>query len=164
MLQGILFVISVFLQQERGYSAIQTGLTLVPATVGILLSSGMSQRMAGRHPQRLLIRAGFTVTLVGIVLLLLFVRADSANWTFLARAVPHGLRRRNHADGVGERGAVRVARGRPGRHLRRVPQRLEPGVVPGRRGCRFGPDRRGSSRNAPFLTAIIVVGAFAVVG
>ena len=32
------FVISVFLQQERGYSAIQTGLMLVPATIGILLS------------------------------------------------------------------------------------------------------------------------------
>ena len=82
VLQGVFFVISVFLQQERGYSAIQTGLTLVPATVGILLSSAMAQRMASRHPQRLLIRSGFTVTMVGIVLLLLFAREDSANWTF----------------------------------------------------------------------------------
>src|SRR5215218_10915436 len=38
--------------------------------------------MAGRHPLRLLIRGGFTVTLVGIVLLLLLARADSANWTY----------------------------------------------------------------------------------
>src|SRR3712207_9587480 len=39
VMQGSFFVISVFLQQERGYSAVQTGLMLVPATVGILLSS-----------------------------------------------------------------------------------------------------------------------------
>jgi MFS family permease len=82
VLQGAFFVISVFLQQERGYSAIQTGLMLVPATIGILLSSGMAQRMASRHPQRLLVRAGFTVTLVGLVLLLVLSGAGTAIWTF----------------------------------------------------------------------------------
>ena len=66
VLQGSFFVISVFLQQERGYSAIQTGLMLLPATIGILLSSASAQRMASRHPQRLLIRAGFTLTVVGL--------------------------------------------------------------------------------------------------
>lgn len=82
VLQGSFFVISVFLQQERGFSAIQTGLMLLPATIGILLSSAMSQRMAARHPQRLLIRAGFTLTLVGLGALLAMARADSAIWTF----------------------------------------------------------------------------------
>ncbi|MGY1810328.1 MFS transporter [Blastococcus sp. SYSU D00669] len=82
VLQGAFFVISVFLQQERGYSAIQTGLMLIPATIGILLSSAMAQRMASRHPQRLLIRAGFTLTVVGLGLLLLLSREDSAIWTF----------------------------------------------------------------------------------
>ncbi|MGY1747529.1 MFS transporter [Blastococcus sp. SYSU D00695] len=82
VMQGAFFVVSVFLQQERGYSAIQTGLMLVPATVGILLSSGMAQRMASRHPQRLLIRVGFTLTVVGLALLLALARQDSAVWTF----------------------------------------------------------------------------------
>src|SRR3954468_17559434 len=82
VLQGVFFVISVFLQQVRGYSAIETGLMLLPATIGILLSSAMAQRMASRHPQRLLIRAGFTVTIVGIALLLWLSRTDSAVWTF----------------------------------------------------------------------------------
>ena len=50
VLQGSFFVISVFLQQERGYSAIQTGLMLVPATIGILLSSALAQRMATPAP------------------------------------------------------------------------------------------------------------------
>src|SRR5690242_16835891 len=83
VLQGAFFVISVFLQQEKGYSAIKTGLTLVPATIGILLASGMAQRMASRHPQRLLVRGGFTVTVVGLALLLaLSGSGSSANWTF----------------------------------------------------------------------------------
>jgi MFS family permease len=82
VLQGSFFVISVFLQQERGFSAIQTGLMLLPATVGILLSSAMAQRMASRHPQRRLIRAGFTLTVVGLGLLLALARVDSPVWTF----------------------------------------------------------------------------------
>jgi MFS family permease len=77
VLQGSFFVISVFLQQIRGYSAITTGLMLVPATVGVLVASGAAERMARRHSQRRLIRAGFSGTVTGIVLLLLFAREDS---------------------------------------------------------------------------------------
>ncbi|HEY0817115.1 MAG TPA: MFS transporter, partial [Pseudonocardia sp.] len=39
VLQGAFFVISVFLQQVRSFSAIETGLVLLPATIGLLLSS-----------------------------------------------------------------------------------------------------------------------------
>ena len=69
VLQGWIRVISVFLQQERGISAIWTGLMLLPATIGILLLSTRAPQMASRHPQRLLIRAGFTLT-VGLGTLL----------------------------------------------------------------------------------------------
>ncbi|TWF74442.1 MFS transporter [Pseudonocardia hierapolitana] len=71
VLQGSFFVISVFLQQVRGFSAIETGLVLVPATIGLLLSSGAAPRMARRHSQRRLIRFGFFVTTLGLGLLLL---------------------------------------------------------------------------------------------
>ena len=37
-MQGSFFVISVFLQQVRGYNAIQTGLMLTPTTIGVLLA------------------------------------------------------------------------------------------------------------------------------
>ena len=70
-LQGTFFVISVFLQTVRGYSAIQTGLALTPATIGILLSSALAGRLAKRRPQRFLVRRGFGVTIVGTLLLLL---------------------------------------------------------------------------------------------
>ena len=74
---GISFVVSVFLQEVRGYNAIQTGVVFTAATVGILLSSFAQQRLAKRFAQRTLIIAGFVVTLVGIALLLGFVHTSS---------------------------------------------------------------------------------------
>ncbi len=83
ILQGSFFVVSVFLQTIRGYSAIETGLILTASTVGILLSSGIAGRLARRRPQVVLIRAGFAVTVSGAVLLLLIADADSKIWTYL---------------------------------------------------------------------------------
>jgi MFS family permease len=91
VLLGSSFVISVYLQQQRGYSAIQTGLMLLPATVGVLISSALAQRMAGRHSQRRLVRAGFGGTVAGLALLAL-VRADpGAVWTFVPGLFVLGL-------------------------------------------------------------------------
>jgi MFS family permease len=83
VLLGSSFVLSVYLQQERGYSAIGTGLVLLPATVGVLLASAAAQRMAGRHSQRRLIRMGFGGVVIGFALLAL-VRVDpTAVWPFI---------------------------------------------------------------------------------
>jgi len=164
VMQGAFFVISVFLQQERGYDAIQTGLMLVPATIGILLSSGMAQRMASRHPQRLLIRAGFTCTVVGLGLLLALARADSAVWTYWPGLFLMGF-------GVGAMLTASV----------NVVQSAWPEEVQGdisgvsrsvsNLGSSLGVAIAGSvlvvataNGNAPFLTAIVVVGGFALVG
>src|SRR5215471_17098910 len=75
MMQGSFFVISVYLQQERSYSAIETGLILTPATAGILLSSAAAGRMARNRSQRFLVRGGFVVTVTGMALLLLLASA-----------------------------------------------------------------------------------------
>ncbi|HEY0806979.1 MAG TPA: MFS transporter [Pseudonocardiaceae bacterium] len=83
VLQGAFFVIAVFLQEVRGYSAIDTGLMLLPATVGILLASAAAERMAGRHSQRRLVRGGFGITTIGIALLLALVRSDSSVASFV---------------------------------------------------------------------------------
>jgi len=164
VLQGSFFVISVFLQQVRGYSAIETGLMLLPATIGILLSSALAQRMASRHPQRLLIRAGFTVTVVGLVLLLALSRTNSAVWTFWPGLFLMGF-------GVGAMLTASV----------NVVQSAWPeeqqGDISGvsrsvsNLGSSLGVAIAGSvlvgaaaKGNPPYLTAIVVVGAFAVVG
>ena len=82
VLLGLSFVVSVFLQQVRGYGAIETGLILTPATIGILLSSMAAGRMAQRRAQATLIRWGFMVTIAGVLLLLLMVSATSNVLTF----------------------------------------------------------------------------------
>jgi MFS family permease len=164
VMQGSFFVISLFLQQERGYSAVQTGLMLVPATIGILLSSGLAQRMASRHPQRLLIRSGFTLTVGGLALLLALVRVDSAVWTFWPGLFLMGF-------GVGAMLTASV----------NVVQSAWPEEVQGdisgvsrsmsNLGSSLGVAVAGSvlvvaaaGGNPPFLTAIVVVGGFALAG
>jgi predicted MFS family arabinose efflux permease len=81
MIVGSMFVISVFLQVSKEYSAIRTGLVMTPATAGILLSSAAAGRMARRRSQRTLIRGGFAISLAGIALLLLLVDATSGPWS-----------------------------------------------------------------------------------
>jgi MFS family permease len=67
VLQGTFFVLSVHLQQEQHLSAIETGLALLPATVGMLVTSALAGRLARRHSQRTLIRVGFLLTIAGTV-------------------------------------------------------------------------------------------------
>jgi MFS family permease len=76
-LQGSFFTTSVYLQEVHHYNAVQTGLMLTPATFGILAASAGADRLARRHPQRWLIIAGFLGAALGMILLLLLVRADS---------------------------------------------------------------------------------------
>ena len=77
MIQGTFFVVSVYLQTARGYSAIQTGLALTPATIGILLTSAIAGRLARRRPQKQLIEIGFVTTIVGTVLLIVLASATT---------------------------------------------------------------------------------------
>jgi predicted MFS family arabinose efflux permease len=91
ILQGTFFIVSVFLQKIRGFSAIETGLVLTPATAGILASSAAAERFAKRHSQRWLIRVGFVITVAGMALLLALVREKSGVWTFVPGLLLMGL-------------------------------------------------------------------------
>jgi MFS family permease len=77
LLMGTSFVVAVFLQTERGYNAIETGVIFTAATLGILGSSLAAERLAKRRQQKTLIVAGFVVTVAGIGLLLALVGASS---------------------------------------------------------------------------------------
>jgi MFS family permease len=91
LLMGVSFVVSVFLQEVRGYSAIGTGVVFTAATVGVLASSFAAQRLAKRYAQRTLIVAGFLVTLGGIGLLLGFVHSSSRVVAFVPGLLLIGL-------------------------------------------------------------------------
>ena len=90
-LMGISFVVSVYLQVVRGYSAIDTGLVFTAATVGVLASSLAAERLATRRGQGTLIRAGFLITFAGIGLLLALVRETSGVLTFVPGLLLIGL-------------------------------------------------------------------------
>ena len=91
LLMGVSFVVSVFLQTVRGYSAIGTGVVFTAATLGILSSSFAAERLAKKYPQRALIVSGFIVTLAGIGLLLGFVHASSRVVAFVPGLLLVGL-------------------------------------------------------------------------
>jgi MFS family permease len=91
LLIGTSFVVSVFLQEVRGYNAIKTGVIFTAATLGILFSSLAAERLAKRYAQRTLIVAGFVVTLAGIGLLLALVRASDNVLAFLPGLALVGL-------------------------------------------------------------------------
>jgi MFS family permease len=91
VLLGLSFVVSVYLQTARGYGAIQTGLILTPATVGILVSSMAAGRLAQRRPQAVLIRAGFVTTIAGIILMLILVPGTTTVLPFVPGLLLVGL-------------------------------------------------------------------------
>ena len=72
----------MYLQEVDHYNADPDRADAHPRHVGILAASAGADRFARRHPQRWLIIAGFLVTALGMVLLLLLVRAHSgiATW------------------------------------------------------------------------------------
>jgi MFS family permease len=77
LLLGVSFVVSVFLQEVRGYNAIQTGVIFTAATVGVLIASLAQQRFAERRAQKTLIVAGFVTALAGIGVLVGLVHSSS---------------------------------------------------------------------------------------
>jgi hypothetical protein len=91
VLLGLSFVISVYLQTARGFGAIETGLILTPATIGILVSSMAAGRLAQRRPQATLIRAGFITTIAGVALLLLLVPYSTSVLPFVPGLLLVGL-------------------------------------------------------------------------
>jgi MFS family permease len=84
ILMGTSFVVSVYLQTVREYSAIKTGVVFTAATVGLLISSLAAERFAKRRAQKTLIVWGFLITLAGIGLLIGLVVA----WSSIVAFVP----------------------------------------------------------------------------
>ncbi|MBB5912016.1 MFS family permease [Nocardia transvalensis] len=91
LLMGVSFVVSAYLQVERGYNPIQTGVVFTAATVGLLVSSLAAQWLADRLAQRTLIVTGFVVTVAGIGTLLWLVHILSGAWAFAPGLLIIGL-------------------------------------------------------------------------
>ena len=79
---AFLFMMSLYLQGQRGYSAMHTGLIFLPIAVGALLFSPLSGRLVGRYGARpSLVIAGVLIT--GAATMLTFLDATTPVWWLL---------------------------------------------------------------------------------
>lgn len=83
ILQGTFFAGSVFFQTLRGFTAVETGLILTSATAGILITSGLAGRLAKIRSQRLNIRTGFVLVIIGIALMFILGSVHNPNTYFI---------------------------------------------------------------------------------
>jgi len=84
ILMGIFFTIPLFLQVVQGLDALDTGVRMLPASIGLFLTALAGSALASRFPARTLVRAGLAVTFVATLLLLGTIEPELDNGAFLA--------------------------------------------------------------------------------
>jgi MFS family permease len=165
LLMGVSFTVSAFLQTERHYDAIKTGVIFTAATVGVLTSSLAAARLAQRWSQRTLISTGFALVAVGIALLLGLVKAASSSaWAFGPGLLLIGL-----GLGVMLTPSVNLVQGAFGERKQGEISGLSRSVS--NLGSSFGTAIAGTilisdlaSGNGTYVAAMILLGAVAVAG
>ena len=76
---GVLFLMPLMLQEARGASAFESGLTTFPEALGVLSCSQLVARLYPRFGPRVLMATGMT-TMVGWLLLLSRVGLETSDW------------------------------------------------------------------------------------
>ena len=70
ILMGIFFTIPLFLQVVQGLDALETGVRMLPASVGLFAAAILGSALSKRFPARRIVRAGLGVAFVSTLLLL----------------------------------------------------------------------------------------------
>ena len=87
---AFLFMMSLYLQGERGYSAMATGLIYLPIAIGALVFSPLSGRLVGRFGSRpSLLIAGVMITAAAGMLM--FLTPTTPVWALLAIFGAYGI-------------------------------------------------------------------------
>ena len=87
---AFLFMMSLYLQGERGFSPMETGLIYLPIAIGALLFSPLSGRMVGRFGSRpSLLIAGVLITAASV--LLAFLTDTTPVWALLVIFAVYGI-------------------------------------------------------------------------
>ncbi|HEY9263305.1 MAG TPA: MFS transporter, partial [Mycobacterium sp.] len=87
---AFLFMMSLYLQGERGFSAMHTGLIYLPIAVGALLFSPLSGRLVGRYGARpSLVVAGVLISVASAMLT--FLTATTPVWMLLVVFAVYGI-------------------------------------------------------------------------
>ncbi|MEV0777445.1 MFS transporter [Streptomyces sp. NPDC050428] len=86
---GMIFLLSLYLQQAKGMTALATGLAFVPMTLLTAFVSPTAAWFAARFGPRMPVIAGQAAMIVGLVLLAL-VPASAPTWLLIVLMVPVG--------------------------------------------------------------------------
>jgi EmrB/QacA subfamily drug resistance transporter len=66
---GMIFLLTQYLQQVRGYDALEAGLRTLPVAAGLIVGGPLSAKLAERLGLRVVVPAGLTLVSVGLALL-----------------------------------------------------------------------------------------------
>lgn len=83
VLMGIFFTVPLFLQVVQGLDALETGVRMLPASVGLFCSAIVGSALSKRLSAKLLVRTGLGVVFVAALLLLDTVEPQLDNASFL---------------------------------------------------------------------------------
>ena len=84
VMTGVIFAVSLYVQMELEYSAIQSGLTVLPLSLAVLLAAAVSGRiLTRRFRPRSVILAGFIVIVLGAVAMGLLARDATSGAEFI---------------------------------------------------------------------------------
>jgi hypothetical protein len=83
ILMGIFFTIPLYLQIVQGFDALETGLRMLPASVGLFVAALAGSRLASRFSPFMLVRAGLVVILGSTLLILGVIDPEIDTTAFL---------------------------------------------------------------------------------
>jgi MFS family permease len=83
ILMGIFFTVPLFLQIVQGLDALETGVRMLPASVGLFLAALGGSALSRRFPARTLVRSGLFVLLLATAMLLETIEPELDNSAFL---------------------------------------------------------------------------------
>ena len=75
-----MIALPIFLQMVLEYNAMQAGLALAPLSLTMFATALVMGRRAGRQRPGIVIRRGFSLLLIGMVILALIVPSVSSGW------------------------------------------------------------------------------------
>jgi MFS family permease len=84
VLMGIFFTIPLFLQIVQGLDALETGVRMLPASVGLFVTALAGSALSSRYPAKTLVRLGLVVTFIATVMLMGTIEPELDNGSFLA--------------------------------------------------------------------------------
>src|ERR1700761_2594092 len=83
ILMGVFFTVPLFLQIVQGLDALETGVRMLPASVGLFVSALAGSSLAKRVPPKPLVRIGLAIIFVSTLLLLGTIEPELDNASFL---------------------------------------------------------------------------------